>query len=224
MKLLLVEDNAELSHWIVNLLQGENFTVDCVPDGEAADAVLLTERYDVILLDMRLPRMSGKDVLARLRRRGDNAPVLMLTAHGSIDDKVDCFSAGADDYVVKPFDARELIARIKALIRRQAGGKSTSLVCGDLHYNSNTREFSHRDAPLALRRREHAILEALMLKQGKTVSKTALMDSVYSLEDEPSADAIDIYIHRLRKHLVHSTAQIMTLRGLGYVLRAKDGS
>src|SRR5690348_11544749 len=89
MKLLLVEDNAELSHWIVNLLQGENFTVDCVPDGEAADAVLLTERYDVILLDMRLPRMSGKDVLARLRRRGDNAPVLMLTAHGSIDDKVD---------------------------------------------------------------------------------------------------------------------------------------
>lgn len=224
MKLLLVEDNAELSHWIVNLLQGENFAVDCVPDGESADAVLLTERYDVILLDMRLPRMSGKDVLARLRRRGDNAPVLMLTAHGSIDDKIDCFSAGADDYVVKPFDARELIARIKALIRRQAGGKSVSMVCGDLQYNANTREFSHQDVPLALRRREHAILEALMLKQGKTVSKTALMDSVYSLEDEPSADAIDIYIHRLRKHLVHSTAQIMTLRGLGYVLRAKDGS
>ncbi|CAB3644972.1 response regulator [Trinickia soli] len=224
MKLLLVEDNAELSHWIVNLLQGENFTVDCVPDGESADAVLLTGRYDLILLDMRLPRMSGKDVLARLRRRGDNAPVLMLTAHGSIDDKVDCFSAGADDYVVKPFDARELIARIKALIRRQASGKAVSLVCGDLQYNTNTREFSHQDVPLALRRREHAILEALMLKQGKTVSKSALMETVYSLEDEPSADAIDIYIHRLRKHLMHSTAQIMTLRGLGYVLRAKDGS
>lgn len=224
MKLLLVEDNAELSHWIVNLLQGENFTVDCVPDGESADAVLLTGRYDLILLDMRLPRMSGKDVLARLRRRGDNAPVLMLTAHGSIDDKVDCFSAGADDYVVKPFDARELIARIKALIRRQASGKAVSLVCGDLQYNTNTREFSHQDVPLALRRREHAILEALMLKQGKTVSKSALMETVYSLEDEPSADAIDIYIHRLRKHLMHSTGQIMTLRGLGYVLRAKDGS
>jgi len=222
MKLLLVEDNTELAHWIVNLLRGENFAVDCVPDGESADAVLSTERYDVVLLDMRLPRMSGKDVLARLRRRGDNVPVLMLTAHGSIDDKVDCFTAGADDYVVKPFDARELVVRIKALIRRQAGGKTASLVCGDLHYLTATREFRRNDEPLVLRRREHAILETLMLKQGKTVSKAALMDSVYSLDDEASADAIDIYIHRLRKHLAASTAQIMTLRGLGYILREKD--
>ncbi|RKP50490.1 response regulator [Trinickia fusca] len=223
MKLLLVEDSAELAHWIVNLLRGENFAVDCAPDGESADAVLATQRYDVVLLDMRLPRMSGKDVLTRLRRRGDNVPVLMLTAHGSIDDKVDCFSLGADDYVVKPFDARELVARIKALIRRQSSGKSTALVCGDLQYISDTREFHHHDVPLSLRRREHAILETLMLRQGKTVSKQALMDSVYSLDDEPSADAIDIYIHRLRKHLASSTAQIMTLRGLGYILKAKDG-
>lgn len=222
MKLLLVEDNAELAHWIVNLLRSENFAVDCAPDGESADAMLGTQRYDVVLLDMRLPRMSGKDVLARLRRRGDNVPVLMLTAHGSVDDKVDCFSAGADDYVVKPFDARELVARIKALIRRQAGGKSTALTCGDLQYNTDTREFRHQDVPLVLRRREHAILETLMLKQGKTVTKAALMESVYSLEDEPSPDAIDIYIHRLRKHLSTSTAQIMTLRGLGYILREKD--
>jgi two-component system, OmpR family, response regulator TctD len=222
MKLLLVEDSAELAHWIVNLLRSENFAVDWAPDGEAADAVLSTQRYDVVLLDMRLPRMSGKDVLARLRRRGDNVPVLMLTAHGSIDDKVDCFSAGADDYVVKPFDARELVARIKALIRRQSSGKSAALVCGDLHYISDTREFRHNDVPLGLRRREHAILETLMLRQGKTVSKSALMESVYSLDDDPSADAIDIYIHRLRKHLASSTAQIMTLRGLGYILRAKE--
>ncbi|HEY3536320.1 MAG: response regulator [Trinickia sp.] len=222
MKLLLVEDNAELAHWIVNLLRAENFAVDCASDGESADAVLSTQSYDVVLLDMRLPRMSGKEVLARLRRRGDNAPVLMLTAHGSIDDKVDCFSIGADDYVVKPFDARELVARIKALIRRQTSGKSGSLVCGDLQYNTDTREFSHNDAPLALRRREHAILETLMLKQGKTVTKAALMDSVFSLEDEASADAIDIYIHRLRKHLSASTAQIMTLRGLGYILKEKE--
>lgn len=222
MKLLLVEDNAELAHWIVNLLRGENFAVDCAPDGESADAMLATQRYDVVLLDMRLPRMSGKDVLARLRRRGDDVPVLMLTAHGSIDDKVDCFSAGADDYVVKPFDARELVARIKALIRRQTGGKSAALVCGDLHYNADTREFRQHDVPLVLRRREHAILETLMLRQGKTVSKAALMESVYSLEDEASADAIDIYIHRLRKHLARSSAQIMTLRGLGYILQEKQ--
>jgi two-component system, OmpR family, response regulator TctD len=222
MKLLLVEDNAELAHWIVNLLRGENFAVDSVPDGEAADSVLTTQRYDVVLLDMRLPRMCGKDVLARLRRRRDNVPVLMLTAHGSIDDKVDCFSAGADDYVVKPFDGRELVARIKALIRRQLGDKSGWLMCGDLQYLSDTREFRHNDTPLSLRRREHAILETLMLRQGKTVSKTALMDSVFGLDDEPSADAIDIYIHRLRKHLIHSTAQIMTLRGLGYILRTRE--
>ncbi|WP_118183967.1 response regulator [Paraburkholderia phosphatilytica] len=222
MKLLLVEDNTELAHWIVNLLRGENFAVDSVPDGEAADSVLTTQRYDVVLLDMRLPRMSGKDVLARLRRRRDNVPVLMLTAHGSIDDKVDCFSAGADDYVVKPFDGRELVARIKALIRRQLGDKSGWVMCGDLQYLSDTREFRHNDTPLSLRRREHAILETLMLRQGKTVSKTALMDSVFGLDDEPSADAIDIYIHRLRKHLIHSTAQIMTLRGLGYILRTRE--
>jgi DNA-binding response OmpR family regulator len=222
MKLLLVEDNVELSHWIVNLLRAENFAVDCVLDGESADSVLTTQRYDVVLLDMRLPRMSGKDVLARLRRRRDNVPVLMLTAHGSIDDKVDCFSAGADDYVVKPFDGRELVARIKALIRRQLSDKSGWLMCGDLQYISDTREFRHSDVPLNLRRREHAILETLMLRQGKTVSKTTLMDSVFGLDDEPSADAIDIYIHRLRKHLAASSAQIMTLRGLGYILRTRD--
>jgi DNA-binding response OmpR family regulator len=222
MKLLLVEDNAELAHWLVNLLRTENFAVDWAPDGESADAMLPTQRYDVVVLDMRLPRMSGKDVLARMRRRGSDAPVLMLTAHGSIDDKVDCFSAGADDYVVKPFDARELVARIKALIRRRSGGKSTMLACGDLDYDTDTRAFSHRGVPLALRRREHAILETLMLRQGKTVSKGDLMESVYSLDDEASADAIDIYIHRLRKHLASSTAQIITLRGLGYILRAAD--
>ncbi|BCG00381.1 DNA-binding response regulator [Paraburkholderia sp. PGU19] len=224
MKLLLVEDNVELSHWIVNLLRAENFAVDCVLDGESADSVLTTQRYDVVLLDMRLPRMSGKDVLARLRRRRDNVPVLMLTAHGSIDDKVDCFSAGADDYVVKPFDGRELVARIKALIRRQLSDKSGWLMCGDLQYISDTREFRHSDVPLNLRRREHAILETLMLRQGKTVSKTTLMDSVFGLDDEPSADAIDIYIHRLRKHLAGSSAQIMTLRGLGYILRTRDAA
>lgn len=222
MKLLLVEDNVELAHWIANLLRQEKFAIDCAPDGECADRMLATQHYDVVLLDLRLPAMDGKEVLARLRRRGNAVPVLMLTAHGSTEDKVDCFTAGADDYVVKPFEARELIARIKALIRRQSGGMSSRLTCGDLQYISDTREFLHRAAPLVLRRREHTVLETLMLRQGKTVSKTMLMESVFSLDDEPSADAIDIYIHRLRKHLTGSSAQIMTLRGLGYVLRQKD--
>ncbi|CAH2897151.1 MAG: Tricarboxylate transport transcriptional regulator TctD [uncultured Paraburkholderia sp.] len=205
MKLLLVEDNTELAHWIAHLLRLENFAVDSVPDGECADMVLTTQRYDVVVLDLRLPRMDGKEVLARLRRRGDRVPVIMLTAHGSTDDKVDCFSTGADDYVVKPFDARELVARIKALIRRQSGDMTSCLACGDLRYICDTREFFHN--------------ETLMLRKGKTVSKSALMESVFCLDDEPSADAIDIYIHRLRKHLANCSAQITTLRGLGYILR-----
>lgn len=222
MKLLLVEDNAELAHWVVNLLRGEDFAIDCAPDGERADAIIRTQHYDAVLLDMRLPGISGKELLARVRRRGDTVPVMMLTAHGSVDDKVDCFSAGADDYVVKPFESRELVARIRALIRRQCGGGIPRLVCGDLVYVHATREFQRGDAPLALRRREHAILETLMMQQGRTVSKVRLMESVYDLEDEASPDAIDIYLHRLRKHLSGSLAQIVTLRGLGYILRPVD--
>ncbi|SHK96164.1 DNA-binding response regulator, OmpR family, contains REC and winged-helix (wHTH) domain [Paraburkholderia terricola] len=222
MKLLLVEDNAELAHWVANLLRNENFTVDIVLDGERADLVLMTQRYDVVVLDIRLPGMDGTNVLARLRRRGDTVPVLMLTANGSTEDKVDCFDAGADDYVVKPFDARELVARIKGLIRRQSGAMSEHLTCGDLQYIADTREFRHNGQPLILRRREHTVLETLMLRKGKTVPKATLMETMFSLDDEPSADAVEIYIHRLRRHLYRSSAQIVTLRGLGYILRCKD--
>jgi two-component system, OmpR family, response regulator TctD len=222
MKLLLVEDSVELAEWIVNLLKSESFVVDHITDAERAESILGNQSYDVALVDIRLPSMSGKDLLVRLRRRGDSVPVMMLTAHGSIDDKVDCFAAGADDYVVKPFDARELVARIKALVRRHHAEKSVSLVCGDLHYAFATRGFSHDGAPLVLRRREHAILEALMLRQGKTVSKSMLVDSIFSLDEAPSGDAIDIYIHRLRKHLAATRAVILTLRGLGYILRERE--
>src|ERR1700722_5305420 len=142
MKLLLVEDNADLARWVVNLMQAEHFMVDWAPDGEQAETLLKTKGYDAVLLDLRLPGINGKDVLTRLRRGRDNVPVLMLTANGSTDDKVACFAAGADDYVVKPFDARELVARIKALIRRQsAGDQGQEIVCGDLRYLFDSREF-----------------------------------------------------------------------------------
>jgi len=220
MKLLLVEDNADLARWVVNLMQAEHFMVDWAADGEQAETLLKAKGYDAVLLDLRLPGINGKDVLTRLRRGRDNVPVLMLTANGSTDDKVACFAAGADDYVVKPFDARELVARIKAIIRRKAGGdESQAIVCGDLHYRFESREFFVANEPLRLRRREHAILETLILRQGKTVSKAALMECVFAIDDEPSADAIDVYIHRLRKHLSISTVQIVTLRGLGFIIR-----
>ncbi|MCC8392768.1 response regulator [Paraburkholderia sp. MMS20-SJTR3] len=223
MKLLLVEDDADLARWVMNLMQVEQFSVDWAQNGECAETLLGLQCYEAVLLDLRLPGMSGKELLARLRRKRDNVPVLMLTANGSTDDKVACFSCGADDYVVKPFDARELVARIKALIRRQAAGESgQASECGDLRYLFDSREFVLQNERLPLRRREHAILEALILRQGKTVSKATLMDKVFTLEEEQSADAIDIYIHRLRKHLAASSAKIMTLRGLGYILREEQ--
>ncbi|MEM5313286.1 response regulator [Paraburkholderia sp. JHI869] len=224
MKLLLVEENTGLSQRLADLLRAEKFTVDCVADGEAADLVLKSERYALVLLEMHLPRLSGMSVLMRLRRRRDNLPVLMLAAHGSIDDKVACFSAGADDYLIKPFDTRELLARVKALIRRQSSDRTERLTCGDLHYRTDTRAFYHNDTPFNLRRREHSILETLMLHQGRTVSKHTLMESLFGLDEAQSRDAIDIYIHRLRKHLANSNAQILTLRGLGYILRVKDAT
>ncbi|MBS0402943.1 MAG: response regulator transcription factor, partial [Proteobacteria bacterium] len=118
MKLLLIEDNASLAHWLAQLLREQDFVVDCVADGEAADQLLRQQRYDVVLLDLNLPQLSGKGVLRRLRERGDGVPVLILTASASLDQKVLCLEIGADDYMVKPIEGRELVARIKALVRR----------------------------------------------------------------------------------------------------------
>jgi DNA-binding response OmpR family regulator len=224
MRLLLVEDNQELSHWLSELLQKEGFSVDCVHDAEAANVLLSGERYDAMLLDLKLPQASGQSVLRRLRRRGDHTPVLVLTASDSLDMKVDCLEMGADDYLVKPFEMRELNARIRALIRRHSGGATPQLSCADLAYDTNTRQFSLDGAPLSLPLREHSLLEALLLNQGKTMSKTSLMQSVFGLDGEASEDAIEIYIHRLRRKLEASQASIVTLRGLGYLLTPRHSS
>lgn len=222
MKLLLIEDNPQLAHWLEQILKEHKFKVDIAADGEIADQVLRDENYDVVLLDLMLPKLHGKNVLRRLRERHNGVPVMILTASGSIDEKVECLGAGADDYLVKPFEIRELVARIKVLVRRQTPDKAAEIHCGNLVYDSNTRQFAVGGVTLALPAREHDVLEVLILRQGKTVSKTALMKGVFSLSEEPSADAIEIYISRLRKKLERSGAAIMTLRGLGYLLRQKD--
>jgi len=222
MKVLLIEDNDSLVHWLVRLLKEERFVVDTALDGEVADQLLLTQQYDVVLLDLQLPRLTGKSVLRRLRSRHNNVPVLMLTASGSVDEKVECLGLGADDYLVKPFEVRELLARIKALARRQLGEKQAELSCGNLTYNSDTRQFYVEGQLLPLRVKEHATLEILMQRQGKTVSKSALMDGIYAIEEDASEDAVEIYIHRIRKKLEGCQATIMTLRGLGYLLQQKQ--
>lgn len=222
MKLLLIEDNAELAHWLAGLLRAQDFVVDHVADGHAADGLLQQARYDVVLLDLNIPGLSGKGVLRRLRERRDEVPVLIMTAAESIDQKVLCLEIGADDYLVKPVEVRELVARIKALVRRQVPGKANEIVCGDLHYDLRTRQFALAGQELALPPRERTLLETLMLKAGSTVSKQALIDGIFGVDDEPSADAVDLYMHRLRKRLEGSQATIITLRGVGYLLRTRD--
>jgi len=222
MKLLLIEDNPQLAHWLASLLREQDFVVDHVEDGDAADRLLAQARYDVVLLDLNIPQLSGKAVLRRLRERGDEVPVIILTATASLDQKVLCLEIGADDYLVKPFEIRELVARIKVLVRRQMPGKANDIACGDLRYDLRTRQFALAGEALALPPRERTLLEALMLKAGSTVSKQALIDAIFGLDDEPSADAVDIYIHRLRKKLEASQATIITLRGVGYLLRTRQ--
>lgn len=222
MKLLLVEDNPDLAHWLASLLRAQDFVVDHVDHGDAADRLLQQAHYDMVLLDLNIPGLSGKAVLRRLRERGDSVSVIVLTATASLDQKVLCLEIGADDYLVKPFEIRELVARMQALVRRQMPGKANHIACGDLQYDLRTRHFTLAGVELALPPRERTLLETLMLRTGNTVSKQLLMDGLFGLDEAPSADAIDIYLHRLRKKLEASQATIITLRGVGYLLRTRD--
>jgi DNA-binding response OmpR family regulator len=224
MRLLLVEDNLELSRWLLTVLQREGFALDEVHDAEAANLLLNEGRYDAVLLDLKLPHASGQSVLRRLRRQRNQTPVLVITASDSLDMKVECLETGADDYLVKPFEIRELVARLKALIRRHGGSAAPSLVCADLVYDTNTRQFQLGGQPLALPPREHGLLEALLMNQGHTLSKAHLMQNVFGPGSEAGEDALEIYVHRLRRKLEASQAAIVTLRGLGYLLTQRRKS
>jgi DNA-binding response OmpR family regulator len=224
MRLLLVEDNPDLSQWLQTVLHKEGFMLDSVHDAEGANVLLSESRYDTVLLDLKLPHASGQSVLRRLRREQNQTPVLVITASDSLDMKVECLETGADDYLVKPFEVRELVARIKALIRRHSGSATPSLNCADLSYDTNTRQFRLQEQPLALPPREHSLLEALLMNQGHTMSKASLLQSVFGLGSDAGEDALEIYIHRVRRKLDHAQAAIVTLRGLGYLLTPRRKS
>jgi two-component system response regulator TctD len=219
MRLLLVEDNKDLADWLRRTLRKEQYTVDWLDNGADADYVLRSEVYDLIILDLELPKMDGQEVLRRLRSRGNLAPVLVLTANNSISSRVSELDQGADDYMAKPFEMEELEARIRVLLRRSSKVANPLVRCGDLHFDTNTREFTLAGEPLSLTPRERAVLEVLAMKMGSTVSKAALAQSLFSIDANVSPDAIEIYVHRLRKKLEGSDAIIATLRGLGYLLR-----
>jgi len=219
MRILLVEDNKPLADWLCRALHKDQYSVDWLDDGVAADHVLRDEHYDLVILDLALPRMGGTEVLRRLRARGDGTPVLVLTANNSMDSRISQLNLGADDYMAKPFDLEELEARIRALLRRASRIADPVVACGRLRYDSNEREFEVDGQALLLTPRERAVLEMLAMKNGATVTKAALSQGLSTIDAAVSADAVEIYVHRLRKKLEGSEATIVTLRGLGYVLR-----
>ena len=218
MRILLAEDNKTLADWLEKALRHGGFAVDCMRDGVDADHVLLTQSYDLVILDLGLPRMDGLEILRRLRRRGAAVPVLILTARGEIESRVEGLNLGADDYLTKPFSLSELEARINAVIRRAQGAASALQTLGELEYNSVERMFRLRGEMLVLRPKEHAVLEVLIARAGKAVAKASLHERIFDLGESASAEAVEVYVHRLRKRLQGSGVGIVTLRGLGYVL------
>jgi two-component system, OmpR family, response regulator TctD len=218
MKLLLVEDNRELSSWLTRLLNQSAFAVEQAFSGEEASHLLMTQCYDAILLDLTLPGMNGQTVLKNLRHRHNAVPVLIISAQNTLQHVVENLDLGADDYLAKPFDILELEARLRSLLRRASGTATPVISCGELHYDSNSKRFSSHGTELNLTPREHAVLEALIRQCGKTVSKKKLADDLFTLDDTVSPKALEVYVLRLRKKLERSGAQIITLRGLGYML------
>jgi len=224
MKILLVEDNRELSSWLTKLLAKSGFAVEQAFTGKEAFHFLLTQSYDAILLDLMLPDMNGQSVLKNLRSVQNDVPVLIISALDARGDIIENLNLGADDYLAKPFDILELEARLRSLLRRSSGKINPVITCGTLQYDSNSKVFSDSGNVLNLTPREHAVLEALIRHSGTTVSKADLADKLFTLNDTVSPKALEIYILRLRKKMEGSSAQIITLRGLGYMLTYDNAS
>jgi two-component system, OmpR family, response regulator TctD len=218
MRILIVEDIHELSDWLAKLLRHEHYTVDCLFNGEDALHALTLHSYDLGIIDLGLPKMSGIELIRSVRNKGLSMPILILTADGGLQSRVSGLDAGADDYLAKPFDVAEFEARIRALLRRSGTTVKSCIELGTLKFNIDAHSFSINDVQLNLSPREHAVLECLIRRAGLTVSKPVLLDSIYGFEDEASLAAIEIYVHRLRKKLESSSVAITTLRGFGYLL------
>lgn len=220
MRLLLVEDTVELANWLQKALTQKGFAVDWVADGVAADHVLQSEDYALVVLDRSLPRLDGLAVLARLRKRGQRVPVLLLTAQSALEQRVQGLNAGADDYLTKPFELDELEARLRALLRRSHGQATQSQMIGQLERDGEGY-FLLNHKPLQLTPREASVLSTLMQRPGRPVSRQHLYEQTFTLADEASPESIELYVHRVRKKLAGSDVAIVTLRGLGYSLECQ---
>jgi two-component system, OmpR family, response regulator QseB len=216
MRILLVEDDPQLGDGLTIGLRQAGFAVDWVKDGNSADHALQSETFDLIVLDLGLPRLSGMEVLSRARSRRQTLPVLILTARDATGDKVSGLDAGADDYLVKPVDLDELAARIRALTRRSAGRAAPLLTRGDLTLDPAAHSVTLAGAPVELSSREFSLLQMLLENAGRVLSRSQLEQSVYGWRDEPDSNALEVHIHHLRKKL--GSELIRTLRGVGYTI------
>lgn len=220
MRLLLVEDNEELAPLVIRGLNGAGFEVDLMNNASDAKAALHTIRYAALILDLGLPDEDGLTVLRALRVKKDPIPILVLTARDGVNDRVTGLRAGADDYLVKPFAMEELVARLEALLRRPGELLGRSLKLGNLVFDSEGRQAFINGAPQTFSARELALLEVLMRRSGRVVSKKLVEDHIFGLSGEVGSNAVEVYVHRLRKALVDRGADLVihTVRGVGYVL------
>jgi two-component system response regulator QseB len=217
MRLLLVEDDVMIGEVVLDLLRAEHYAVDWVKDGEMADTALLqAQHYDLVVLDLGLPRKDGLEVLRAMRARRDRTPVLVATARDAVAERIAGLDAGADDYVLKPYELDELLARIRALLRRAAGRAEPIYLHKNVSVNPATREVMAGSVPVTLSAREWAVLEALIARPGAVLSRAQLEEKLYSWRDEVSSNAVEVYIHGLRKKL--GSDLIVNVRGVGYMV------
>lgn len=214
MRLLLVEDDPMIGRAVRQGLGDAGFAVDWVTDGRAAELALANGVYDIAVLDLGLPHKDGMAVLRELRARRQNLPVLVATARDAVADRIAGLNAGADDYVLKPFDLDELIARVRALLRRHAGAATPVLACGGLALDPVKREVALAGQPINLSAREFALLEALMQRPGAVLSREQLEDAIYGWQQEVGSNAIEVHLHNLRRKL--GAERIRNVRGVGY--------
>jgi len=224
MRILIAEDDQVLADGLLRSLRASGAAVDHVSSGTEADAALMAHgEFDLLILDLGLPRLHGLDVLKRLRARGASLPVLVLTAADGVEERVKGLDFGADDYMAKPFSLQELEARVRALTRRGMGGTTSSIRHGPLVYDQAGRVASIDGRMIELSARELGLLEVLLQRAGRLVSKDQLVERLCEWGEEVSNNAIEVYIHRLRKKIEHGPIRIATVRGLGYCLEKIPG-
>ena len=217
MRILVIEDAEDLADAVVDSLRSLGHAVDWAADGHQAEELLHTETYQLIILDVMLPGPDGQALLGQLRRRGNQTPVLVTTARSQIDTKIHMLDLGADDYIVKPFDLRELEARCRALLRRSHGMASSETVIGNLAFDTARRTVSIDGRPLDLSAREFRLLELFLGNMGRVLTRTALIDQLFDLEQAVTPNAVEMSVSRLRRKLEGASVVIRTVHGVGYV-------